>query len=69
MKKRLTFKKFEKKNWRWNYKIINSIGEQLGIIGWSDLWKKYVFSAESDNYIFDTSCLNEIINFMKSIKK
>lgn len=41
----------------------------LGYINWFPRWRKYVFTPNTEETIvFDESCLEEIIKFLKTLK-
>ena len=53
--------------------VINEVSDLidcdcLGIISYYERWHKYVFTATSDEYVFDAECLQDIIKFMESLK-
>ena len=46
----------------------NKSGDILGEITYYARWKDYVFSAWNDLCVFNATCLDDISEFMKSVK-
>ena len=44
-------------------------GVELGYIDYYPQWKQYVFSQAIGNAIWSIECLQDIIDFMKKLKK
>jgi hypothetical protein len=41
----------------------------LGWILWYPAWKQFVFTAVSDNVVFNNSCLRDVFDFMENHAK
>ena len=45
----------------------NNSGHKLGIISWYAPWRRYVFSANEANLVFDSKCLKDITAFIDDL--
>lgn len=51
------------------YEVRNKLGgDPLGVIKWFGRWHGYCFFPEGDT-VFSQGCMQEIINFIESLKK
>lgn len=46
----------------------NKSGQQLGGIAWYPPWRQYCFYAVDSNSVFNMSCMEDIIDFIKQLK-
>jgi len=54
-------------NW-WEIMNIKE-NDGIGIIEWYPRWRKYIFMSASADYIFDKTCLKDIIAFIEDVTK
>ncbi len=52
---------------RWSCRN-NRSGDEVGSVFWYEPWRRYCFSQADEGILFDTGCLQDIINFMEQLK-
>ena len=57
------FKQLENSLWACN----NKSNEPLGYVEYYPQWKQYVFSTLTPDVVFNVSCLQDIIHFIKQL--